>query len=67
VTNNYLTFTVQFPTASGQPYDVQWANAATGTWTTLSSVVGTGGTITYTDQRPNINERYYRLQTSITP
>lgn len=67
ITNNFLSFTVQFPTAAAQNYDVQWAPAVSGPWETLSSVVGTGGTITYTDARPNIAQRYYRLLSAITP
>lgn len=67
VTNNFLSFTVQFPTANGQNYEVQWAPAAIGPWTTLATVFGNGSTVTYTDQRPTITERYYRLATAIAP
>jgi hypothetical protein len=67
ITNSFNAFTVQFPTANGQPYNVDWAPAAGGPWQTLASITGNGGTYTYTDQRPNIEQRYYRLTTQISP
>lgn len=62
------SYTVRFPTAAGQNYNVQWAENVGGPWVTLvSSIVGTGGTYEYTDTRETVSARYYRLQTSITP
>lgn len=56
-TNSSLTF----PTVIGHNYTVQYKNNLTdGTWQTLSTVSGTGASLTVTDST-GVTQRFYRL------
>jgi len=62
ITDALTTYTVHFPTEAGASYNVEWAGAVTGPWVTLASVTSTQSTTyVYTDTRPTISARYYRL------
>lgn len=64
ITDALTTYTVSFPTQSGVEYNVEWADNVNGPWETLASVTATETTTyVYTDTRPMITERYYRLTT----
>jgi uncharacterized repeat protein (TIGR01451 family) len=58
--------TVTFPTAKGGTYTVQYKNHLTDpTWSTLSTVAGTGSLVTITDPIvPGVPMRFYRILVS---
>ncbi len=71
ISDALTTYTVSFPTQAGNSYNVEWADNVSGPWVNLASVVATQTTTyVYTDTRPMITARYYRLTTPpavITP
>lgn len=61
-------FTVSFPTDAGRTYKVEFATTLSTipptTWTTLTNIVGTGGTVLVNDAPATGTQRYYRISTS---
>jgi len=58
-------FSITFPTIAGVTYIIEYASSLSSpTWTLLTSFVGTGAVVTYTDHLPQPPPpmRYYRLR-----
>ena len=54
--------TIQWLTAPGKAYEVQWSpNLSGGSWTTLAIVSGDGTVASYSDTNITATVRYYRL------
>ncbi len=63
VTRTGSTARISFPTLQGQRYTVEYRNsAATGSWTALPSVTGTGSLMTVNDTGATVPVRVYRLR-----
>jgi VCBS repeat-containing protein len=62
VVNGRPQMTVQFQTAPGRAYELQWSpNLVGGPWTTLTTVTGTGFAASCLDTNAAGPARYYRL------
>ena len=55
---------ISFNTVVGRNYSIEWAASLNGAWTVLrDGIPGTGGIVTYTDQRnlSTVNGMFYRV------
>lgn len=54
-------FLVSIQSELGQTYTVQYMNALGSTWQNLTTVAGTGGTVTVTNSAFGVPQRFFRL------